>query len=504
MIRTHVRQVFTLSAGLVLLGSMLGSACEDETIVEVLVDRPLFEDPPAMAASFLGYDEEATNLTVCGNCHIGQQSEWEETAHTDAYASLINSGHAQPFCENCHTVSQLGNTTSTDGGWATTQDTRYHDVQCENCHGPGEAHANNPDASAPMAQASVGVDLDTGCGECHQGTHHPFVEEWEASPHSEVVGFAAARESCAPCHRGQTSIEAFGENADYTEKMDSDPLAVVCVVCHDPHANNNEHQLRFPVNTSSIETHLCAQCHDRRTAPDPDSSHGLEPHSPESALLIGEAGWFPPGADIGLGQLRGSHGAPSNPELCATCHLAEFTVTDAATGDFAFQATGHLFRPIPCVDAGGVPEGFEVDCDLAPPARSYESCTGGGCHGAEQAAFSALTAASTRIQRLADELHELLEDVDPSGEDPGGEIDPTNPTFTVAEGAFFNYHLAIFGNEDFGTFTVIGSSAHNPFLMEALLIASIDAVEEEYGVMNSLGVVDWDAELQTVKSRVGR
>lgn len=40
--------------------------------------------------------------------------------------------------------------------------------------------------------------------------------------------------------------------------------------------------------------------------------------------------------------------------------------------------------------------------------------------------------------------------------------------------------------------------------MEALLIASIDAVEEEYGVMNSLGVADWDAELQMVKARVGR
>ncbi len=504
MMRIDVKRLLVLPAALVLLGSMLGSACEDETIVEVLVDRPLFEDPPAMAANFLGYDEEATNLTVCGNCHIGQQSEWEDTAHADAWESLIGSGHQQPFCDNCHTVSQNGNVTETDGGWATTQDTRYHDVQCENCHGPGEAHANNPDASQPLAQASVGLELDTGCGECHEGTHHPFVEEWEASPHSLVVGFAAARPECASCHNGQTSILAFGENANYTEKFDADPLPVVCVVCHDPHANDNEHQLRFPVDTPSIETHLCAQCHNRRTAPDPNSSHGLEPHSPESALLVGDAGWFPPDAQIDQGQILGTHGTEANSELCATCHLATFEVDDAATGDFVFNATGHLFRPIPCVDASGVPEGFEVDCDLAPPSRSYGACTGGGCHGTEQAAFSALTAASTRIQNLADELHELLEEVDPNTEDPGGEIDPTNPTFTVAEGAFFNYHLAIFGDEDFGTFTVIGSSTHNPFLTEALLIASIDAVEEEYGVMNSLGVVDWDAELQAVKSRVGR
>ena len=129
---------------------------------------------------------------------------------------------------------------------------------------------------------------------------------------------------------------------------------------------------------------------------------------------------------------------------------------------------------------------------------------GGGCHGDAQAAFSALEAATTRIQRFADELHELLEEVDPNGEDPGGEIDPTDPTFTVAEGSLFNYHLAIFGNADFGTNTVVGSAAHNPFLTEALLIASLDAVEEEYGVLNNLGVVDWDAELQAIKAKVWR
>ncbi len=502
MVRTDVRRLLVLPAALVLLCSMLGSVCEDETIVEV--ERPFFEDPPALAAGFLGYDEEEAKLTVCGNCHVGQQAAWEETHHADAYATLEDSGHAQDFCRVCHTVGPNGNPTEGDVGWVATQDSRYHDVQCEACHGPGEAHASNPDATQPLAQATVGVDLDSGCGECHSGTHHGFVDEWAVSPHAQVVGFAAAREECAGCHRGQATIVRFGENADYIEKFSPDPLPVVCVVCHDPHDATNEHQLRFPANTTSIETHLCAQCHNRRTVPDPNSSHGLEPHSPESALLVGDAGWFPPDAQIDQGQIRGTHGSEANPELCATCHLAAFEVDDAATGDFVFNATGHLFRPIPCLDAAGVPEPFEVGCDLSPATRSFAACATGACHGDEQAAFSALEAATTRIQRFADELHELLEEVDPNGEDPGGEIDPTNPTFTVAEGAFFNYHLAIFGDADFGTNTVVGSTTHNPFLLEALLIGSIDAVEEEYGVMNNLGVVDWDAELQAIKAKVGR
>ena len=51
-----------------------------------------------------------------------------------------------------------------------------------------------------------------------------------------------------------------------------------------------------------------------------------------------------------------------------------------------------------------------------------------------------------------------------------------NPTFTVAEGAFFNYNLAIHGGD------VKGSAMHNPRLIPALLEASITAVEDEYGV----------------------
>ena len=57
----------------------------------------------------------------------------------------------------------------------------------------------------------------------------------------------------------------------------------------------------------------------------------------------------------------------------------------------------------------------------------------------------------------------------------------------------------MFGNEDFGTNTVLGSSTHNPFLVEALLIASIEAVEEEYeDVLPRVSGRDWEAEIQRV------
>ena len=479
--------------------------CTDETVV--FKERDLFEAPPDTVNNFLGYSNVEAKTTVCGNCHVGKQSGWENTGHADAWEGLQSSQGAQAFCEGCHTVSENGNELTEAAGQNLVADERYHDVQCESCHGPGLEHVLNPDAATkPLASALVGTDLTNGCGECHSGTHHPFVEEWEASPHSGVVGFAAGRESCAGCHQGQQAIVRFGENADYIEKESEDHLATVCIVCHDPHDAVNEHQLRFPVNTSSIEDHLCSQCHDRRTAPDPNSSHGLHPHSPESALLVGDAGWFPPGANIDQGQIRGTHGTDRNPGLCASCHLSSFTVTDPASGDFVFSATGHLFRPIPCLNAEGIPEPFETDCAITTAARSFESCTAAGCHGDATAAFSALTAAVTRIQIEADRLHDQLLVVDPNLEDAGGEIDARNPTFTVAEGALFNHSLAEFGGESFGTNTVVGSAVHNPFLVEALLIASQQAVEDEYGVSPSPGgpAIDYDARIESVLRRISR
>ena len=492
-----------------LLGVLLFlPACTNEEVI--FVERPFFDDPPAGAAGYMGYvtsDPADQGMTVCGECHVGKAAAWVTTAHADAWNTLQDSGHAQEFCEGCHTDNERGNASEEEGGWVATGDPRYYDVQCENCHGPGETHVMNPDATQPLASLAVGVDLDSGCGECHQGSHHGFVEEWAVSPHAQVVGFAAAREECAACHRGQATLIAWGENDDYVEKFSSEPLPVVCGVCHDPHGETAfEHQLRFPVNTNSIEIHLCSKCHNRRPIPDPGSTHGLAPHAPESQLILGSAGWIPPGTPIDEGEIRGTHGTEANPELCATCHLPSFTVEDELTGEFVINVFGHLFNPIPCVDEEGIPLPFPNECSLSPDERSYMSCVDSGCHGTEQAAASALTAASLRMERLVEELLGLLLIVDPNLDGPGGEIDPGNPTFTTAEGAFFNMNLAEHGSEEFGTDNVLGSTTHNPFFMEAILIGSIDVVEIVYAdVLPDVAIsgTDWKAELQAVLQRAG-
>lgn len=461
-------------APLVLIVGLVTS-CADEPFD----NRDLFDDPPAGAGAFIGYTDESEKLTVCGNCHVGKQAEWELTGHAEAWETLQESGNALALCENCHSTNQLGNPVEEELGYAAVQDSRYHDVQCESCHGPGLEHVTNPDATQPIASIAVAADPEMSCGECHSGNHHPFVQEWAQSKHAGVVASAAGNPSCVGCHRGQGALEAFGVSDSYLEADDAEHQPITCAVCHDPHDATYEGQLRFPVQTTNTELHLCARCHDRRTNPDPNSSHGLEPHSPETALLEGEAGWFPPGANIDQGQIRSTHGSERNAALCATCHVASYEITDEETGEFIFNSTGHLFTAIPCLNAQGVP--VPGDCALDAASRSFQGCA--ECHSTTTIPGT-LQAVAQDILNDAETLHDLLVQVDPNLEEPLGAIDPTDPTFTVAEGAFFNYHLAVFPGDDRvdPLMRVAGSAVHNPFLMRSLLGASIAAVQDEYGV----------------------
>ncbi len=103
-----------------------------------------------------------------------------------------------------------------------------------------------------------------------------------------------------------------------------------------------------------------------------------------------------------------------------------------------------------------------------------------------------MTAATLRVEALAEDLTTLLEQVDPNLDDACAPpdtlptdpipntciIDATDGIITTAEGAFFNWALAEHPEDG----DVWASTTHNPFLVEAHLIESIDAVETEYGV----------------------
>lgn len=446
------------------LGLVLAGCLDTETIY---VDRPLFEEPAEAAGGFLGYSRQREKMTTCGNCHVGQQRQWEATSHAHAWASLASSDHAQPQCEGCHTVSSFGNAvTRTDVGWMSTGDPRYRDVQCESCHGPGFGHVQLPDdrAASPIASLAVSATLGDGCGQCHTGAFQPYVEEWLLSGHGRVIAPAVAQPACVGCHGGQAALQAWGVDVRYREKHSSTALAITCGICHDPHSGTHAGQLRFAVDVLDRDANLCIKCHQHRSVP--DTAHANRPpHSPEGPMLLGEAGWWPPGVQPVV--VEGTHTSEQNPRLCAGCHMNSYRATDEA-GGFVRNVTGHVFEATPCVDDAGVPTG--ETCSLEQ--RSFRSCTGSGCHGSEAAARSIVVVVRQRLDRLTDELDALLARV------PSSEFNHLDGRYTTAEGARFNSQLA----------KRPGSATHNPFLMEALLIASITRVRQEYGFTGSVNV----------------
>ena len=63
---------------------------------------------------------------------------------------------------------------------------------------------------------------------------------------------------------------------------------------------------------------------------------------------------------------------------------------------------------------------------------------------------------------------------------PSSEFDSSDGILTVAEGALFNQRLG----------EIESSAIHNPFLTEALLLSSMDAVEDFYGIAPSIAPED--------------
>lgn len=465
-------------------------ACTSDRVV--FRDRDPFNEPVEAAAGFLGYFSAEDKQTTCGNCHAGHQASWQTTAHADAWAALPAS--AAETCKSCHSVTGLGNLVTGQAGYDATKDSIYHDVQCESCHGPGLTHVKGVGQGMIVRPlAKVTAPGEGTCAECHSGTHHPFVEEWSQSGHAIVDGSSggrATRTGCNSCHDGRGALKAWGVQTNYVERdVTTAYQPTTCSVCHDPHGSPNTKQLRFAINTPDPEQNLCMKCHMRRIEPAGGSTHGVEPHAPQGAVLLGVAGYRPANFEYPEDRIFSTHGSDANPRLCAGCHVTRLTVNDAQ-GAFVFQATGHLFRPIPCLDAQGKPTA-DKSCAYTSTARSWASCTQSGCHANAGVAASAFNTIRGRMKLLAEQLwidsdHDDHLDAAPTDAGLLATVRASQPLewapdsrISPAEGAEFNARLCgEYGQEN----TDNSKGIHNPFLCEALLTASINEVRAFYSL----------------------
>jgi predicted CXXCH cytochrome family protein len=259
---------------------------------------------------------------VCTTCHSSVGREWENTVHYTALPDLLASGHASDTCIPCH-VTGLDDNPANSGYDDPDQlvADRFGGVQCESCHGPGGNHV----ADFSSMVTNLSGDL---CGGCHSGAHHPTYDEWKRSLHAAALDVRDQSShfstECLRCHSADyifaDSVPADATPADFK-------CGITCVVCHDPHVDENHPQLRNNV------ADLCYQCHNTE-----DAVPGEGVHHPNGDMFKGQGGYEWPGYTYD----NSAHTYLE--DGCANCHM--WTAPFSATGSGEDAISGHEFKPV--------------------------------------------------------------------------------------------------------------------------------------------------------------
>lgn len=260
---------------------------------------------------------EYVGVSTCMTCHQDTHTTWQQTAHSRALQTLVNIGQGDnTYCLRCHTVG-LGQPT----GFVSAEETpQLGGVQCETCHGPGGGHVR-VQTGGRLRQDESDIQINVAaevCGQCHLGSHHPTYTEWEESLHATALAglrsSSHAQDECLECHSADYRLAE--EGAEPT--IDTALYSITCAVCHDPHDEEHEAQLRVEPRE------LCGECHNAEGA-----APGERVHHPQAEMLEGIMG-----VD---GQGNSAH--HSIPDLCIVCHryTKEFE-TEENPG-----ITGHTF-----------------------------------------------------------------------------------------------------------------------------------------------------------------
>jgi hypothetical protein len=352
--------------------------------------RPDLAGTYTVTASIVTASEGTTNLSMtitastymgidtCALCHSGsevapdQVHPWSGTAHATIFTKGIDGdlGLGPLYdgrCLPCHTVGYDTNTNAVNGGfddvmaqlhwtmptvitngnWASMESNypslaNLANIQCENCHGPGNNHAyslGNPNL--------ISINFGSGnCAQCHdEPPGHSKVAEWDNSAHAITTRDPSGpgREQCVGCHTAPGFLGETDTNAPTITTY----VPINCVACHDAHDASNPHQIRVmsPVTlmngtvvTKGGEGLLCMNCHHARedAATYATSYHSYfgPHHGPQADMLAGANGF-----DYGQTIPSSAHiNAVTN--SCVTCHMQTVAKTDP---DFT-HVGGHTFN----------------------------------------------------------------------------------------------------------------------------------------------------------------
>jgi DmsE family decaheme c-type cytochrome len=174
-------------------------------------------------------------------------------------------------CMACHqeVADHLENTPHGKGAFA-----RMSSQGCESCHGPGSAHAEDPDNPAlrPRFDRLTPRQQNQACQSCHRGSEQFF---WRGSGH-ERRGL-----TCATCHsihsfksekaqlKASSSMEScFSCHKDVRAEMwksSHHPIRegkISCADCHNPHGTQTPKMIK----AASVNDQ-CYSCHAEKRGP---------------------------------------------------------------------------------------------------------------------------------------------------------------------------------------------------------------------------------------------
>jgi DmsE family decaheme c-type cytochrome len=113
---------------------------------------------------------------------------------------------------------------------------------CESCHGPGEAHASDPEKVKPVQFDQVAADVANGqCQTCHNRGEHAL---WDGSQHEN------RNIKCVDCH----SVHS----AEGPTLMRAKTQQLTCARCHQTITNKQQRFNHMPVREGKM---TCSSCH---------------------------------------------------------------------------------------------------------------------------------------------------------------------------------------------------------------------------------------------------
>jgi DmsE family decaheme c-type cytochrome len=176
-------------------------------------------------------------------------------------------------CATCHEGYEAS-VKATKHGQAKDPRSPWAAQGCESCHGPGEAHASDPEKVKPRQFDRIAAsEVTDTCVTCHNRSTHAL---WKGSQHE------ARNVSCVSCHSvhkpksAQFQLKAVNQqqqcmtcHRDKVAKLDRSGHMPVregkmeCTSCHNPHGSTNVRLLK----AGNTINESCASCHAEKRGP---------------------------------------------------------------------------------------------------------------------------------------------------------------------------------------------------------------------------------------------